>query len=298
MNFLDENSTYLARLVVLSVLSIVLMMIDYRTSYLEPVRSGLSIFTFPITQIATIPANSTNWLTKNVKTNRELHLENDRLSRENLFLNSQLLKFTSLQSENMRLRSLLQSSRKISDDLLIAETIQVDLAPYERTIVINKGTKSDVYSGQAIIDAYGVMGQVNKTGLFRSNAILITDPAHAIPVKVARNGLRAVAYGTGKTDTLDIPYLPNNVDIVIGDELFSSGLGGVFPEGYPVATVKTIERHAGQAFAKIEAKPLAHLERSQEVLLIQSNSKHLSVKENEVDKAQAEVIKQKTKGNQ
>ncbi|MBF0265102.1 MAG: rod shape-determining protein MreC [Gammaproteobacteria bacterium] len=277
MNFLDENSTYLARLVVLSVLSISLMMIDQRGSYLESVRSGLSVLAFPIQQVASLPVNSSNWLVKNIKSNRNLQQENDRLTRENLFLNSQLLKFTSLQSENMRLRSLLQSSRKLSDDLLIAETIKVDLAPYERTIVINKGKDSNVFSGQAIIDAYGVMGQVNKPGLLRSTAILITDPAHAIPVKVARNGLRAVAYGTGKTDTLDIPYMPNNVDINIGDQLYSSGLGGVFPEGYPVATIKTIERHAGQAFAKIEATPLAHLERSQEVLLIQPNSSNLDV---------------------
>jgi len=244
------------------------MTVDHRTTYLGPVRGFLSFFSYPLQSMASLPQSTVGWLNQSVTSQQSLLDENAGIRKENLLLKAQLQRFTSLQSENMRLRSLLQSSRKLSDDMLIAETISVDMDPYQRKIVVNKGSSQGVYKGQPIVDAYGVMGQINEPGMLSSTAILITDPSHAIPVQINRNGLRAVAYGTGAADVLSIPYLPNNADIKVGDQLVSSGLGGLFPEGYPVAVISSLSRNIGQPFADIKAKPEAHLESSREVLLV------------------------------
>jgi rod shape-determining protein MreC len=244
------------------------MAVDHRTSYLGSTRGFISFFAYPLQSLASLPQSTIGWLNQSVTSQQSLLDENAGIRKENLLLKAQLQRFTSLQSENMRLRSLLQSSRKLSDDMLIAETISVDMDPYQRKIVVNKGSSQGVYKGQPIVDAYGVMGQINEPGILSSTAILITDPSHAIPVQINRNGLRAVAYGTGAADVLSIPYLPNNADIKIGDLLVSSGLGGLFPEGYPVAVISLLNRNIGQPFADIKAKPEAHLESSREVLLV------------------------------
>ncbi len=244
------------------------MTADHRTNMLDGVRSTVSVLLYPLQTIASTPTDMGNWLGEQFTSHQTLIDENQQLHSENLLLKAQLQKFASLQAENIRLRSLLKSSRKLRDQMLIAETIAVDLDPYKRQIVINKGQQSGIYAGQPILDAYGIMGQVINPGIASSSAILITDPSHAIPVQVNRNGLRTVLYGTGAANYLEILNLPNNADIEIGDLLITSGLGGRFPEGYPVATVVDIKRDPGQPFARIIAEASAHLEQSREVLLV------------------------------
>lgn len=235
---------------------------------LSGIRSLFSLVIYPLQNIASIPTNTGLWLDEQLNSHQSLIVENEDYRTENLLLKAQLQKFTSLQAENIRLRSLLKSSRKLSDQMLIAETIAVDLDPYKRQIVINKGQFSNIYSGQPILDAYGIMGQIIHPGIASSTAILITDPSHAIPVQVNRNGLRTVLYGTGAANYLEVQNLPNNADIEVGDLLITSGLGGRFPEGYPVARVINIKRDPGQPFAQITAEAAAHLEQSREVLLV------------------------------
>jgi len=250
------------------VFSIILMTADHRTNVLSGVRSIFSILIYPLQSVASIPVNTGLWLDDQLNSHQSLVDENEAYRTENLLLKAQLQKFTSLQAENIRLRSLLKSSRKLSDQMLIAETIAVDLDPYKRQIVINKGLRNGVYAGQPILDAHGIMGQIINPGIPSSTAILITDPSHAIPVQINRNGLRTVLYGTGSANYLEILNLPNNSDIEIGDLLITSGLGGRFPEGYPVAEVINIKRDPGQPFAQIIAQASAHLEQSREVLLV------------------------------
>ncbi len=122
--------------------------------------------------------------------------------------------------------------------------------------------------GQPLIDAHGVMGQVIHVSPFSSSALLITDPSHALPVQLNRNGLRSVAVGTGASNTLELTHLPNNADVVVGDIVVTSGLGGRFPSGYPVGTVISVETDTGQPFAKVAVEPAAQLERNREVLLV------------------------------
>ena len=168
--------------------------------------------------------------------------------------------------EQARLRELLDSSFEVGEKVLVAELMSVNLDPYKHQIVINKGELHHIYRGQPLLDADGVMGQVVHVGPYTSTAVLITDTSHATPVQVNRNGLRTIALGSGTINRLELPYLPNNSDILVGDLLITSGLGGRFPPGYPVAMVTDIQQDPGQAFARITATPKAKLDRSREVL--------------------------------
>jgi rod shape-determining protein MreC len=173
-----------------------------------------------------------------------------------------------LQAENGRLRALLDSAPRLADRVLVANILSVDLDPFQHRFVIDKGGSDDVYVGQAMLDAGGIVGQVTRVEPFTSEAILISDPGHATPVEVNRNGLRSIAVGVGDSSRVNLPFLPNNADIEVGDLLVSSGLGGAFPSGYPVARVVEVERIPGEPFANITAQPTGALNREREVLLV------------------------------
>lgn len=244
------------------------MTVDHRQQHLQELRSALGILTYPIQGLANLPAAGTEWLSESVASRRELEEENANLKAEQLVLQVQLQKLETLQAENMRLRDLLDSSIRIRERVLVAEIMSVDLAPFSRQIVINKGSLSEVYAGQPMIDANGVMGQIVSVNPLTSTAMLVSDPSHALPVAVNRNGLRAIAIGTGTANNLEIAYLPNNADIVEGDLLVTSGLGGRFPPNYPVAKVTQVERNPSKPFLKVVAEATASLDRSREVLLV------------------------------
>ena len=163
---------------------------------------------------------------------------------------------------------MLEASFKLSERVVIAELLDVDLQPFRHTILINKGEREGVYDGQPIVDADGIMGQIVHVSPFSSTALLITDPSHAIPVQINRNGLRGIAVGTGQSHSLQLEYLPNNADIQKGDLLISSGLGNHFPAGYPVGVVTEIQLDPAEPFAKVLVSPSAKLEQSREVLLL------------------------------
>lgn len=244
-----------------------MMWADHRAHTLEPVRTALSLVVAPIQYLADMPVSAGIWAGDTLRSRDTLRVENDQLKLQTLLLKTQLQKLNAVETENARLRKLLHSSRRISEKINIAEIIAVDLDPYSRQVVINKGLDSDVFEGQPLMDADGVMGQVIHVGVLNSTAMLITDPNHGIPVQVNRNGLRAIAVGTGDQQLLDVPNLPNNTDIQPGDLLVTSGLGGRFPPGYPVAKVTTVESSPTQAYARIKAEPTAKLNRNREVLL-------------------------------
>jgi rod shape-determining protein MreC len=250
------------------VASLALIVADQRFRNLEPVRNVLSVITYPLVYAVGIPARTTQWLGDTLVTRHELSQSNSRLHEENLALRARLQKLEALEAENMRLRDLLGSSFKIGDRVLIAELVSVDLVPYRQQVVINKGSSSGVFEGQPVLDANAVVGQVVRVTPGSATVLLITDAAHALPVQVNRNGLRTVAEGTGLINVLQLPHLPNNADVREGDLLVTSGLGGHFPPGYPVARVSEVRREPGKPFATVIATPTAHLERVHEVLLV------------------------------
>lgn len=244
------------------------MTADHKGRHLESLRSILATLVYPLQYAVDLPIQTGSWLAETATSRTRLLSENERLRRENLRVKSRLEKFAELEAENRRLRSLLDSSIKVGDRVLIAELLSVDMDPFARRIVLNKGTRDGVYRGQSLIDSNGVMGQVVQTGPFSSNALLITDPSHALPVQVHRTGFRAVAVGTGPQNQLELLHIPNNADLRIGDLLVTSGLGGRFPAGYPVGHIVSVERDRGRPFALVRVEPTARLERNREVLLV------------------------------
>lgn len=248
-----------------------MMTVDHRQGHLESLRSTLSVLVYPVQYIVNAPIKLMHWAGESLVTRENLVEENDRLRKEQLLLSSKLQKFEVLESENERLRSLLESSFKLTDRVIIAELLAVDLQPFRHTVVINKGKREGAYDGQPIVDANGIMGQIMHVGPFSSTVLLITDPTHAIPVQINRNGLRAIAVGTGQTHSLQLEYLPNNADIREGDLIVSSGLGSRFPSGYPVGKVTEIKLDPAEPFATVMVAPSARLEQSREVLLVWPN---------------------------
>jgi len=225
------------RLFVLVSLSVVLMVMDHKYKSLESVRDALSLLVYPIQLAVELPGSMSDWFNESLSTRRKLQEEIDSLRTQHFMQQAQMQKFSALQQENMRLRELLDSSFEIGEKVLIAELMSVNLDPYKHQVMINKGELHDAYPGQPLVDAEGVMGQIVHAGPYSSTAMLITDTSHAIPVQVNRNGLRSIALGSGTINRLELPYIPNSADIQPGDLLITSGLGGRFPPGYPVATV-------------------------------------------------------------
>ena len=207
-----------------------------------------------------------------VSSYRALKLENERLREEQIIHQSRLLKFEALEKENIRLRALLENSFKLGEQVLVAELLSVNMAPYEHIVVVNKGTRFGVHPQQPVLDANGVVGQVFRALPFTSEIMLITDPNHAIPVQVNRNGLLTIAMGSGQLNRLVLPFLPSNADIHPGDLLITSGLGGTFPQGYPVAVVDEFTTEPNKAFATITATPKALLDRNRELMIVWSKS--------------------------
>ncbi len=195
-------------------------------------------------------------------------LENERLHNEARILNGKLQKFISLTAENIRLKQLLSSSTILQDSVLISELINVSSNPLQQQVVIDKGASDGVYIGQPVIDATGLFGQVVELNEFQSRVILISDSRHALPVQINRNGIRAIAEGSGRINRLWLTNLVATTDIEVGDLLVSSGLGKRFPEGYPVGTVEYIEKDPGESFLTVAVKPSALLDRSRFVLLV------------------------------
>jgi len=254
--------------VVAVVLSLILLVVDHRFHHLQQLRSTLAFVTYPLHYLADLPFTASSWLDETTSSRETLMEQNRELRDLNLHLRAELQKYESLQAENMRLRDLVDSSFKVGDRVLVAELSSVDLDPYKQQVIINKGSASGAYEGQPVLDAHAVMGQVINVTPLSSTVLLITDTSHALPVQVLRNGLRTIAVGTGRISELRLPYLPTNSDIVEGDLLVTSGLGGKFPPGYPVATVTRIDRSPDAPFSDVVAQPRAHLDRSREVLLV------------------------------
>ena len=260
------------RFLFLFILSIVILIIDHREHHLDALRRTISTATYPLRVIVDAPVSAWQWLGETMTQRHELELENSRMSAERLLTNARLQRYSALEAENARLRAMLEATARVTDRVRVAEIMSVSGDPFRHSIVIDKGTTDGVFGGQAMIDAEGVVGQVIEAGPLSSQGLLISDPDHTLPVIVNRNGLRTVAFGTGEYNRLDLPFLPNNADIEEGDLLVTSGLGGAFPAGYPVALVTMVTRIPAEPFAAVSAEPAATLNQVREVMLVWSST--------------------------
>jgi rod shape-determining protein MreC len=260
------------RFLLLAIVCIALMLLDRRDQHLVRVRQALSVVVYPVRMIVDLPFRTWVKMSDTFAERDALISENHQFRRERLETESRLQRLAALEAENARLRELLDSTARIGSRALVAEILSVDLDPYRQRFELNRGFVNGVFVGQALIDAQGVVGQVVRVGPFTSEAVLITDADHAVPVTIIRSSLRTIAVGTGDSQRLRLPYLTNNANVAVGDLLISSGLGGVFPPGYPVGRVLDVRLRPDQSFAEIIAEPASALDRDREVLLVWNES--------------------------
>ncbi len=255
-------------MLIIAVISLALIVVDYRLPYLDPVRRTLNTVITPIQRSVDLPYAVAHWASSAFASRQALREENEALRARVLILEAQTLKLASLSAEVSRLRDLLNASGVVDESVVVAEIIGVDPDPYVHEVIINKGTVSGAFVGQPVLDSKGLLGQVIDTSKYTSRVLMISDSSHAVPVQVNRNGIRAIAFGGGSLDLLELVDVSETTDIQVGDLLVSSGLGGRFPVGYPVGTVVSLSQEPGQPFVKVRVEPAAELNRSRHVLLV------------------------------
>lgn len=260
------------RLVLGLLLSIFLILFDHKLNGFATTRVYLNSFVSPLQYLANLPGELLSVSASRLVSHEQLFKENAQLTREALLMSEQLQKFRFLEAENGRLRSLLNSPVKNNIRREVAELMAVDNNPYSLQIIINKGALNDVYESQPVLDDKGIVGQIMQVGSTNSRVLLITDVTHALPVRVARNNVRLIVSGTGSLNELIIQHVPHSTDLNEGDLLLSSGLGKVFPEGYPVAEITSIVSDEGRPFLQVKAKPIAQLDRIKYLLLLWSEN--------------------------
>ncbi|HXW75415.1 MAG TPA: rod shape-determining protein MreC [Steroidobacteraceae bacterium] len=256
------------RFTLYALLSVVVMYLDQRQHYLEQVRYALQAAAYPVQLAVNSPSAAWRWLRDSVQTREALRAENARLRTTQRDLELRAMRYEALARENGELRGLREALPPIADRWLPAEIVNIQLSSLRQRLLIDRGAANGVFRGQAVLDDKGLIGQTTHVGPWSAEVILITDPEHAVPVRIERTGLRTIAVGAGDTTSLALPYLPANADIKNGDLLLTSGLGGVFPEGYPVARVTEVHRDAVQPLAQVRAAPLAHMSTDGEVMLV------------------------------
>ncbi|HZC76806.1 MAG TPA: rod shape-determining protein MreC [Ktedonobacterales bacterium] len=256
------------RLIVLVLMSLGLMVADHRQHQLAMFRDWLSAIVFPVQWVVQTPLEAWNSARDALASRTHLEADNIKLRADNFVLRLNQMRYESLEQENRRLRAARESTSRVVQRTLVAEIVRVDLDPFRQRVLVNKGSLAGAFRGQAALDANGIFGQVTRVGPLSAEVILISDPEHAIPVQVNRTGARTIALGTGRSGQLSLPYLPQNSDVVAGDLLVSSGLGGVYPPGYPVGKITEVARDPSQPLLSVSAEPLAALDRDPEILLV------------------------------
>jgi rod shape-determining protein MreC len=256
------------RFTLYALLAVVVMYLDQRARYLEQVRFVLQAAAYPVQLVVNSPPSAWRWIRESFQTRESLRAENERLRQRQRDLELMSMRYEALAHENGELRGLRDALPPVADRWLPAEIINIQLSGIRQRLLINRGASNGVFKGQAVLDDRGLIGQTTHVGPWSAEVILITDPEHAIPVRVDRTGLRTIAVGGGDGSSLALPYLPQNADIRRDDLLVTSGLGGVFPEGYPVARVTEVHRDAVQPLAQVRALALSHIDSDTEVMLV------------------------------
>jgi len=258
----------LFRCVLYSLLALGLIIVDKRYDHLGRIRRLLSVVAYPVQVAVASPFQGWNWFRDSVTTRDVLRADKAKLEAELRVAQFRLQRYEALEAETQRLRALRDNTAAVTDRFLIGDVMNIDLDAFRERVLVDKGAGDGIYVGQAVLDAGGVFGQVARVGQLTSEVILVSDAAHAIPVQINRNGLRTIAVGTGETNRIKLPYLPTSADVLAGDLLVTSGLGGVFPAGYPVGTIAEVKRDPAQSLADVDVKPAAALDRSKELLFV------------------------------
>lgn len=264
----SEGSVGTLKLLAYLGMAVILMVADHRGAYLEQLRASTGLVIGPLYRLAGAPARLARGLSDYLTQQQQLIQENRQLRQDVLLANARLDRLAGVYAENSRLRELLGGTHGLRLSVQLASLADVDLDPFRHRLVLDAGTNRGVETGMAVIDAHGVMGQVLEVAPSHSTVILVSDPSHAIPIQVVRTGLRAIAFGTGRIDALEVPSIPLSADLKPGDVLETSGIGGRFPAGFKVGTIVSLEPDDTRLFVVAQVQPSARLDRGGEVLLV------------------------------
>ncbi|WP_122036566.1 rod shape-determining protein MreC [Aliivibrio sp. EL58] len=267
------------RLFIAVMVSASLMLADSRLNAFSDVRYLLNSFVAPIHYAANLPRTMFDGMYDRFNSRNTLMLENQKLKQEMFMQSSNLLLMEQLKQENSRLRNLLGSPFIRDERKMVTEVMAVDSAPYTHQVMIDKGQVDGVYEGQPVISDKGIVGQINYVGAHNSRVLLLTDPNNSIPVQVERNDIRVIASGKGYLDTMQLEHIPTNTDVEVGDRLVSSGLGGRYPEGYPVGYISNIDNDNKRPFASIDLKTTVEFDKLRYLLLVWPTESEVNTEE-------------------
>ncbi|MCM2336363.1 MAG: rod shape-determining protein MreC [Pseudomonas sp.] len=252
-------------------LSVTLVLLDHRGGWLHQARRQAAVLVQPLWLVAGLPGRVMQTISEDAGTISSLTEENRRLRNELLVSRARMARLASVASDNARLRGLLDAAQQGALDAQLAPVLDIDLEPTRQRLVLDAGSSDGVRVGQTVIDAGGLIGQIIDTTPMHATVLLLTDPSHAVPVAIARNGVRLVGYGTGRTDRLQLPNVPLSTDIQVGDVLVTSGLGGRFAAGFPIGTVAALRPDESRAFLVGDVRPAAQLDRGRDVLVLRTS---------------------------
>ena len=264
----NQGTSPAHRLILVLCCSAALIFFDHKMTSFETARGYLQSVVSPLQYMANAPKQMMTWASENIVIRRQLMKENQAFRENELFFHEQAMQLSMVRQENKRLRALLSSPVRGKIKKMFAEILSVDSDPYSHQVVINRGANDGVYEGQPVLDEKGIVGQILHVGVSSSRVILISDISHAVPVRVQRNGLRLIASGSGQIDRLVHNFVPHSADIRKGDLLVTSGLGGKYPEGYPVSRVVLVREDESREFATIYSEPVAQIDRLRYMLLL------------------------------
>jgi rod shape-determining protein MreC len=263
-----RTSGLLLRCVLYCLLALGLIIFDKRYDNLGQIRRFLSIVAYPVQVVVASPFEGWDWFRESVSSRETLRADKAKLEAELRLANFRLQRYEALEAETQRLRALRVNTAEVATRFVVGDIMDLDIDAFRERVLVDKGARDGVFVGQAVLDAGGVFGQVARVEQLTSEVILVSDASHAIPVQVNRNGLRTIAVGTGDMNRLKLPYLSTSADVVAGDLLVTSGLGGGFPAGYPVGTVAEVKRDPAQSLADVDVRPAAALDRSRELMFV------------------------------
>ena len=266
--FFNRGPTPAARLVFFSLLSLLLLFVDARYKYLERTRSVLSVLIYPVQQLVTMPGDALHKVGAFLTLQGTLIRDNAELRQRHAEDAAQMLRYQSVLAENQSLRQLTEMRQRVDYPMQMAEIVYLERDIFKRKLLLDKGARANVQAGQVVVDDMGIVGQITRVYPWLSEVTLITDKDHAVPVQVLRNGLRAVAFGSGDTSELALRYMPISADIQKGDVLVTSGIDGTYPPGLSVAIVSHIERDPAYPFAIIQCTPIAGVGRQRQLLIL------------------------------
>jgi len=256
------------RLLAYLALALMLLVGDHRGNWLKRVRAGTNVVIAPLWRLAGLPSTFGHWLKSSVATHAMLIEDNNRLRNELLIASAKQAQLQVGAEENARLRGLLAAAERSGLNVQLAPILNVDLDPTRQRLMLGLGSRDGIHEGQSVIDAGGLLGQVTAVTPSTATVLLVTDLEHAVPVAVVRSGVRLIAYGSGRSDRLELRNIAVSSDVQIGDLLVTSGLGGRFPPGFPVGTVAELRSDDTHAFLIGDLTPAAQLDRGRNVLLL------------------------------